>query len=139
MFLKRGTNLETDLAEAMNTHMFAGPGIMVPLNNPEEESYVSNATSNAISIPSSRSKYLDSVSDLNMLPPAHPHVYRESSSTDCWMDLLDHPPHTGITSPSRSLLLKSSLDSYFSLPFSLADSLFCEEIVRTLFTVPEGQ
>jgi chloramphenicol 3-O-phosphotransferase len=140
LFLRKGQDLQLELAEAMNSPispLVVTRGRAVRPNS-SNQSFLSNATSNPIPIPARSSKHQDRMSELNIPTPAHLEMYHESPPTNHGMDPLGHSSPGSSLSLPRSLLLELSLDSSFSLPASLADSVFCKELVRTLSNIPEG-
>lgn len=140
LWMKRGADLPVLLNEAINTPISSpriGLEIKAPHNTPKEHGLQWAAMSRAVDIPRGLVAD-DQISELEIPPLAHPHLYQESRLTNYWMDLLDHPstPSRSCSSPTSLPIeqARSPLDYRYSFPESLEDSVFCQELVNTLST-----
>ena len=141
LFLRKGNNLQLELAEAMNTPispLAITRGSAVPPNRSNDEPFLSASRSTPIPIPTKSSKHQRQMSELNIPPPAHLDMCHESPPTSNRTEQLKSLSSGSSLPQPASFLIKSSLDSSFSLPASLADSMFCDELIRTLSIIPEG-
>jgi hypothetical protein len=130
---RRSRDLPPLLEKAIRSPMASsrtGRGIVVPLNSLEDHGMQWNATNHPVAIPGRKEVQFDEI-DLDISPQVH----SQPRPLSHWMDLLEHPSPP--SSLSRPAVL--SVDSTFKVPESLADSEFCNELMRTLSNIPEGK